>query len=105
MVVVFLYGFFWRRMSTQGAFAVLLGSVVFNVALKFGMPDVPFILRIWLVTLACMAAGLIVSVMTSKEAVEVNPEHRVASFATDNTFNVLSAIIVILLTGTYVFLW
>lgn len=105
VVIVFLLGFFWRRMSTSGAFAVLLGSVVFNIALKFGMPDVPFILRIWFVTLACLAAGLIVSMATSRETFDVDPEHRVASFATDRTFNVLSAIIVILLVGSYMLLW
>ena len=105
VVIVFLLGFFWRRMSTSGAFAVLLGSVVFNIALKFGMPDVPFILRIWFVTLACLAAGLFVSMATSRQTFDVDPEHRVASFATDRTFNVLSAIIVILLVGTYMLLW
>lgn len=105
VVVVFLFGFFWRRMSTEGAYAVLLGSVAFNVALKFGMPDVPFILRIWLVTLACMAAGVIVSAVASKALVDVDPKHRVATFATDRTFNTLSAIIVALLVGTYIFLW
>lgn len=105
VVVVFLLGFFWPRMSTAGAFAVLLGSVVFNVALKFGMPDVPFILRIWMVTLACLAAGVVVSVLSSQRRFEVNPQHKVASFATDTTFNILSAIIVVLLVGTYVLLW
>jgi SSS family solute:Na+ symporter len=105
VVVVFLFGFFWRRMSTAGAFAVLLGSVAFNVALKFGLPDVPFILRIWLVTLACMVAGMLVSVLSSHQEMEVAAEHRVESFATDMTFNVMSVIIVILLVGTYVVLW
>ncbi|MEM1380980.1 MAG: sodium/sugar symporter [Pseudomonadota bacterium] len=105
VVVVFLFGFFWKRMSTAGAFAVLLGSVVFNIGLKFGMPDVPFILRIWLVTLACMAAGVLTSVATSRGGVDVDPEHRVASFATDATFNFLSVVIIALLIATYVFLW
>lgn len=105
VVVVFLFGFFWRRMSTVGAFAVLLGSVAFNVALKFGFPDVPFILRIWLVTLACMVAGMVVSAISPQRVEELSPEHRVESFATDTTFNVMSAIIIVLLIGTYLLLW
>ncbi|MFT5774413.1 sodium:solute symporter family transporter [Hyphomonas sp.] len=105
VVIVFLYGFFWKRMSTEGAFAVLLGSVAFNIVLKFGMPDVPFILRIWLVTLACLAVGIVVSLVTSKSDFETSEERRVLSFATDTTFNAMGAIIVLLLVGTYIVLW
>lgn len=105
VVVVFLLGFFWPRMSTQGAFAVLLGSVVFNILLKFLAPDIPFILRIWFVTLACLTAGVFVSMLSQKVEDATPNDVRVQSFATDTGFNIISALIVVLLVGTYVVLW
>ena len=56
VVAIFLLGFFWKRTTTLGAYAVLFGSVLINIALKFGAPDIPFIIRIWIVFLSCVAA-------------------------------------------------
>lgn len=105
VVVIFLFGFFWKRMNTAGAFAVLLGSVAFNILLKFAAPDVPFILRIWMVTLACFVAGVVVSLITPSPVLQAGEDQKVESFSTDSLFNILSGLIVILLIGAYIVLW
>jgi SSS family solute:Na+ symporter len=105
VVVIFLFGFFWKRMNTPGAFAVLLGSVAFNILLKFAMPDIPFILRIWFVTLACFAAGVVVSLATANPMSQTTEGQKVESFSTDSVFNILSGLIVLLLVGAYLVLW
>lgn len=105
VVVIFLLGFFWKRMNTIGAFSVLLGSVFFNIALKFGIPDVPFILRIWFVTMACLGAGIVASLVTQSSIATTNTEQRVKSFSTNLLFNVMSGIIIATLIAAYIILW
>lgn len=106
VVVIFLFGFFWKRMNTHGAFAALLGSVAFNVAMKFLAPEVPFILRIWLVTLACVGVSVLASLLTRPHAAEPIPaSERVSSFKTTTYFNLMSVLVVTLLVAAYAILW
>lgn len=105
VVAIFLLGFFWKRMNTAGAFAVLIGSVAINVLLKFGAPDIPFIIRIWLVFLACLAAGAIVSLLS----VRPRPGQPVAlgdiDFSTRTGFNLQALAVIVLFALIYVVLW
>jgi solute:Na+ symporter, SSS family len=105
VVAIFLLGFFWTRTNAAGAFAVLIGSVVFNILLKFGAPDVPFILRIWIVFLACLAAGVIVSLLTPRPREDQPVRLGVISFATSPLFNGLAIAVAAMLIGIYVLFW
>ena len=105
VVAIFLLGFFWSRATTLGAFAVLLGSVAFNIALKFGAPDMPFVIRIWIVFLACLGAGFAVSMITP-QGVENRPvELGDIGFRTTPLFNVLAVLVMILLAMIYAVCW
>ena len=104
IVIVFLFGFFWPKMNKWGAFSALLGSIAFNIALKFAAPDLPFILRIWFVTLAITALSIVVSLVTNQTSDQSGHE-KVGSFQTSGLFNILSVIIVVVLIGIYVVLW
>ena len=105
IVVVFLLGFFDKKMNTVGAFTALLGSLAVNILLKFGMPDVPFIIRIWGVFVLSIVAAAVVSRMT-----EAPEEERIVrmgdiAFATSTVFNMLAAITIAIFVGLYVVLW
>lgn len=105
VVTVFLLGFFVKRINTAGAFAALLGSIGFNVALKFGAPDIPFIIRVWFVFIGCTATAFLVSFITQRPA----PERPVAlgdiAFGTRAIFNVMAFLVIAILVGLYIFLW
>jgi len=105
IVVVFLLGFFWHRTNAMGAFGALIGSVVFNILLKFGTPDIPFIIRVWLVFMACLAVAYVLSIMTGKVEKEAPPANDGVSFATDAMFNRLAMVVLAILVGLYIFLW
>lgn len=105
VVVVFLLGFFSKRMNTWGAFTALFGSILVNVLLKFGAPDVPFIIRIWIVFMTCFAASFFVSGITAKTSRNQAVNTNEISFSTDALFNGLSLIVVLLLLGLYVVFW
>ena len=51
-------------LNEASAYAVLIGSVVASLALKVAMPDLPFVLRIWLVFLIKVALGVVVELVT-----------------------------------------
>jgi SSS family solute:Na+ symporter len=105
IVVVFLLGFFWSRTTAAGAFGALLGSIAFNIMLKFGAPDIPFIIRVWIVFMACMAAAVVLSLMTEKKEEQGAVLLSDIDFKTQPLFNVLAVCVAAILIGLYVFLW
>lgn len=105
VVAVFLLGFFSKRANTFGAFTALFGSIAVNIALKFGAPDVPFIIRIWIVFVSCMAGAIVVSRITPASPANIPVALNDISFDTRALFNVLAIAVVLLLAGAYIFLW
>lgn len=105
VVAVFLLGFFSKRMNAAGAFAALFGSIAFNIALKFGASDIPFIIRIWIVFLACALSGVVLSRVAAAPAAGRIVELSDINFATRASFNVLGVIVALLLVGLYIALW
>lgn len=105
IVVVFLLGFFWSRTTAAGAFGALLGSIAFNIMLKFGAPDIPFIIRVWIVFMACMAAAVVLSLMTEKKEEQGAVLLSDIDFKTQPLFNVLAVCVAAILIGLYIFLW
>ena len=63
IVSVFLMGMFWKGCNAQGAFAMLVVSVLANIALKFITPDLAFVIRIWIVFMSCLVVGYFTSNM------------------------------------------
>ena len=105
VVAIFLLGFFWSRANTAGAFAVLVGSVGFNIALKFGMAEMPFVVRIWLVFLACIAVGGLVSIATTQSESNRPVALGDISFKTTPLFNLMAAAVTVIFVSIYLFYW
>ena len=105
VVIIFLLGFFDRRANEASAYAVLIGSVVASLALKVSMPDLPFVLRIWLVFLLNVALGVIVSRVT--QAPEEGQPVMLGDiqFGTTQGFNVASMAIGLILVLIYAAFW
>ena len=105
VVAIFLLGFFFKRANSAGAFAVLIGSVLMSLAMKFGLPDMPFVLRIWIVFLTITLLGIAVSLITPKP----RDDHPVAlgdiAFRTRTGFNIVAALITLILVLIYVAYW
>ena len=105
VVIVFLLGFFDKRANTAGAYTALIGSVLANIALKFGAPDVPFIIRIWIVFVAALVAAILVSRFTGAPDEERVVRTGDVGFATSTLFNVLAFLVVAILVLLYIILW
>ena len=105
IVSVFLLGMFWPKCTKQAAFAMLLISVLANIAMKLAYPDVAFVIRIWGVFLACLAAGYFVSVFKKEEAQAAIADLSGVSFRTSTGFNHASLVITSILVLIYVVFW
>ena len=105
IVAVFLLGMFWKRCNSQGAFGMLVVSVGSNIILKLATPDTPFVIRIWVVFLACLAAGYIISILTKEPEAGQPVDLSGIRFESAALFNRLSIAIGVLLTGIYIFFW
>ena len=105
VVIVFLLGFFDRRANAAGAYTALLGSVGANVVLKFAAPDIPFIIRIWIVFVVALLAAMAISRMTGRPHEEQTVRLGDIGFATTALFNTLAVLVIGTLVGLYVWLW
>ncbi|MEM8616171.1 MAG: sodium/solute symporter [Pseudomonadota bacterium] len=105
VVAVFLLGFFWKRANAPGAFALLISSVVLNLAAKFGLPDMAFVLRIWIVFLLCLVVGVVVSMLSSPPREEQPVDLGGITFKTSAGFNASAVVIALILVGIYALFW
>jgi len=105
VVAIFLLGFFFKRANAAGAFAVLIGSVAISLAMKFGLPDMPFVLRIWIVFLAIMVLGVLVSLVTQAPREGQPVALGDIEFHTRPGFNVAAITVAATLIAIYVVYW
>jgi SSS family solute:Na+ symporter len=105
VVIVFILGFFDKRANTAGALTALIGSIVMNFIVNAALPDMPFVIRIWIVFLVGLVVAIIVSRMTPAPSEEQTVDLKDIGFATAPLFNTLSLIVIAILVGLYAVLW
>jgi len=102
---LFLLGFFWKRTTANGALATAIGSAAFSVIFKLGWPTLPFIDRVGIVFLLCIALGIIVSAIQGSEEHPDAIDYNTVDTSTTKGFNIGALVIVIMLTALYATWW
>ena len=105
VVTIFLLGFFYQRANEASAYAVLIGSVIASLALKVMMPDMPFVLRIWLVFLANIVLGVLVAKLTREPEAGQPVLLSDIVFGTTQGFNVAAIAVTLILVLIYAAFW
>jgi SSS family solute:Na+ symporter len=105
IVVVFLLGLFWPKASTAGALAAAIGSAVFSIALKIFWPSLPFMDRVGLVFVICLAAAVIISLMQKNQEQSHGISTEGIDFSTTKSFNYSALAVVVILCGLYAVWW
>jgi len=103
IVVIFLLGLFWSKASANGALAAAVGSAVASFALKILWPELPFIDRVGLVFLMCLALAVVISIKESQSPskhIHVN-----VSYKTSPIFNVSSVALTLMISALYITWW
>jgi len=102
---LFLLGFFWKKTTANGALATAIGSAVFSIAFKLWWPELPFIDRVGIVFLMCIAVGMAVSAFEGGEPHPDAIDYRAIDTSTTSGFNISAVVIVIMLTALYATWW
>ena len=84
---------------------MLIGSVVGSVVLKIVLPDLPFVLRIWLVFLINLALGVMVARLTAAPSNDQPVALTDIDFDTTAGFNRAAVVVTLLLALIYVAFW
>lgn len=105
IVVIFATGMFWKGATSKGAIAAALGSAIFSVLLKFTWPSLPFMDRVSIVFLMCLALCVVVSLSDSKASSSASVEVNSIDFSTDKSFNFAALGVVAILTALYSTWW
>lgn len=105
IVVIFVMGMFWSKTTANGALAAALGSAVFSIALKFGWAELPFMDRVGLVFLACLALCYVVSISDNRKVDNQSVDLSDVNFETSKSFNYASLGVVIVLIALYSTWW
>ncbi|HVY83804.1 MAG TPA: sodium/sugar symporter [Caulobacterales bacterium] len=104
IVVIFMLGMFWKRATTAGAFVAAIGSVAISTAFKFLAPQIPFMNRVGYTFLICLAAAVLVSLVTKQKS-DVTIETKDVDYSTTLGFNIAAIVIVAVLVGLYTVFW
>ena len=102
---LFLLGFFWPKTTSMGALLAALGSAVFSIAFKLGWPSLPFIDRVGIVFLLCIAVGVIVSRIQGAEEHPNAIQYKDVDTTTTGGFNIAAFVVILMLAALYATWW
>lgn len=103
--VIFLLGMFWERATALGAMAAAIGSAVLSFALKFLWPSLPFMDRVGVVFLACIAIAVGLSLLEKPKGPALRVELRNIDYSTSGGFNIAAVTVAAILVALYAWWW
>jgi SSS family solute:Na+ symporter len=96
---------FWKRTTSTGALAAAIGSAGFSVLFAVFWPELPFMDRIGIVFLMCLALTYVVSLQESAPKNDHSVSWDDVNFATTTGFNIAGIGCVLILIGLYATWW
>jgi SSS family solute:Na+ symporter len=103
--VIFLLGMFWERCTVMGALVAAIASAVLSLALKLVWPSLPFMDRVGIVFLACLAIAVVLSLVQTGSDPALKVELKGIDYSTSAGFNVAALIVTAILIGIYATWW
>ncbi len=105
VVALFLLGILWKGTTADGALAAAIASAVLSIILKLGWPTLPFIDRVGLVFLACLAIGVLVSLRNGREHPAGAIAYERIDTSTSRGYNTAALGVIVMLAGLYAVWW
>ncbi|MDX5419071.1 MAG: sodium/sugar symporter [Hymenobacteraceae bacterium] len=108
IVVLFVFGLFWKKATSNAALATAIASVPFSIIIDQLFPAMPFLDQMGLVFLL-LATLMVVFSLYENKARGILPTNAIqydrSLFKTDMIFNVASFAIVLALAAVYIIFW
>jgi SSS family solute:Na+ symporter len=105
IVAIFLLGFFWKKATATSALAAAISSAGLSILFKLFWPALPFMDRVGLVFLLCIAIAVVITLASGagKQAKAINLEG--IEFETSGSFNMLAIGVCLILIALYATWW
>ena len=104
IVAIFMLGLFWKRATATAALLSAITSAALSLLLKLYWPDLPFMDRVGLVFLLCVAVGVLWSMLRPRiQTGFVEPAD--VSFSTTQGFNLSALVVTLTLIFFYAVWW
>jgi SSS family solute:Na+ symporter len=103
--VIFLLGMFWSRCTATAALVAAVSSAVLSTVLKLTWPSLPFMDRVGVVFLVCMAIAVVLSLAQQprQAALKVDLQH--VDYSTPSAFNIAALLVTGILVALYATWW
>ena len=99
-----MLGLFWSRTTATAALLAAIASAVLSLTFKLFWPELPFMDRVGLVFLLCIAIGVLWSLVRPQvQTGYVDPAG--VSFSTQGSFNVSALLVTLILCFFYTVWW
>jgi len=105
IVVIFVLGFFWPPANEAGALSATIGSFLLSVALKFLLPQMPFLNRVAIVFVLCLVLAVVVSLAVRTRVGANMVTTQAGDYRTTLGFNTGAACVVVALVAFYARWW
>jgi len=103
--VIFLLGMFWEGCSATGALVAAIASAALSFGFKLFWPALPFMDRVGVVFLLCLAIAVALSLLQSPRHGEARVELRNIDYSTGAGFNVAALAVAAILAALYATWW
>jgi len=104
IVAIFMLGLFWSRTTATAALFAAIASAALSLLFKLYWPELPFMDRVGLVFVLCIAIGIVWSLLRpSTQAGFIDPAG--VSFNTTQGFNLSAVVVTLILVFFYTVWW
>lgn len=105
IVAIFLLGLFWKKTSARAAMVAVILAIPLSAMFKFLFSDIPFIDRMGYCFLIIATMMIVISLFENKREDKKAIYFRPELFKTGLVFNILSALVIALVTIIYILFW
>lgn len=105
IVVLFLFGLFWKKATGTAALWTALASVPFSILIDILFPKMPFLDQMGIVFLLLSVLMILVSLIEGNQESPRAIKFSAGLFKTEPVFNILSAGIILILGVLYAMFW
>ncbi|MEC4724567.1 sodium/sugar symporter [Shewanella sp. D64] len=105
IVILFLFGMFWKKTTANAGLAAALGSAILSFVFKIFWPELPFMDRVGLVFLLCGLLAISVSLIEHKKDQPKVIELSDVDFNTSRGYNIAGIAVALILVGQYATWW
>jgi SSS family solute:Na+ symporter len=105
VTAIFVLGLFWKRTTSNAALWGTILSIPLSAAIKFLFPEMPFLDQMVISFLGISALMVGISLIENSAYSSTALDFSGRMFRTDSIFNLLSMVVIIILSAIYILFW